>query len=337
MRAYIAAVSGIICCLFSGAALTAELVLYNWEGYIADSVLEQFETETGHTIKQVFYGSDTERDDVMVNTKGKGFDLVVVESVSNQIMGDNGYFSPVAPTLLNSVAERWRDSCGKSGVPYLWGTVGILYRADLVNEVPDSWADLLRPSEENRGKISVLLDAVDTLIPPLKLLGQSMNDSSTENLKAAHELLQSQKQYVKNYEYVLSLEEVDSIQLALGYSGDQYLLMDEYEGAEWEYVIPSEGTGIWMDCIAIPTGSALQSEAQAFIQFINRPDIAAENAGEIWLATPNTGALELLDAELKEDPLVFPNDQVMARSELYQRHPNQAMSIRNRIIYSLER
>lgn len=326
----------------SAVTYSVELVFYNWEDYIAESVLQKFEQETGHTVKTVIYDRDKERDEVLASTGGKGFDLVIVDSISTQILGKNNILSPINESRYKQIDSRWQESCGNFGLPYMWGTVGIVYRADILEKPPTSWKDLLQPAPMSQGKVGMHIDPVDTLIPALKLMGESLNEETPQNLKVAYELLKKQSAAVATYEYIISYvsaengESHEPLHMALAYSGDHYTLNGDDE-EPWEYVVPSEGTGLWVDCLGIPSASENKEAAIAFVEFINRADIAAENSLELWVATPNREALKLLDEDVLQDETLFPSAEVMSKSEIYRILSNKSVSQRNRIVYSLER
>jgi len=320
------------------------LVFYNWEDYISQSVIDQFESETGHTIEILVFDRDNERDELVASQATKGIDLVLVDSISTKLFGKNNLLVPFTNDFKESrdnLEGKWRNSCGQYGMPYLWGTLGIAYRSDKVIPAPTSWADLLDPQNAHKNHINMQLDTTDTLIPALKLLGLSINTEKIDDLKAAYKLLAAQKEHVLSYEYIVSYNAIagnrDKVHMALAYSGDQSSLEHADSKPKWAYVVPKEGTVVWLDCISILSSSTKKQAATAFINFINRPKIAAINAQELWVATPNIKALQHVSEQYLSDNTIFPSADVFKDSEFYRVLSNSSIRLRNRIVHQLGR
>jgi len=321
-----------------------ELVLLNWDQYLAKSVVNDFHKQTGHTIKTVLFDSDQDRDEILSSSSGKTFDLAVMSTVAVHLFGQNNYLLPIDLHSLNSATNidpKWRDSCGNFGVPYFWGTVGIAYRTDKVNKAPESWAELMKPSTSLQGHIGMMQNFIDTLIPPLRLAGASIHTGDIDQLKAAFHALQSQKPYVLTYQYAISFQEEsrdkDKLYLALVYSGDHHTLNNNEKGKPWRYTIPKEGTSLWVDCIAVLSSSTKRKAALQFIEFIHRPEIAALNANTLKYATTNRAAMKLIDHSLLNDPSIYPSEKIVARSEQYRIVSDSNFRQRNRILRTISK
>ncbi len=315
-------VSLILCLLTIGHSQAQELVLLNWDEYLSEGVVEAFTRETGHTIRVVVYDSDPARDDILASTAIKQYDLVVIDSLSAQRFGKIHKLVNLDQQFLpnaSKVGSLWRQSCGQYSTPYFWGTLGILYRSDRVNYKPNSWADLLYPRDALKGHVGMQLGFYDTLTPALKLMGTSLNSEDSKEIKTAYGLLQHQKPHVLTYQYALSYlresKNKDNLHMALGYSGDQYALNGEQDSAPWKYVIPKEGTAIWIDCLSVIASTTKKIAALMFINFINRTDIAVLNANEVGSATTHMSAKKLINKELLEDTSLYPNPDVIGDSE----------------------
>jgi spermidine/putrescine transport system substrate-binding protein len=327
----------------SKEVIAVELVFYNWAEYISPSVVEQFENESGHSIRVLIFDRDNKRDEVIAGNNSQEIDLVVVDTVSTKLFGKNNILLPMGnlvPDPLRNIAPKWKESCGNFGVPYLWGTLGIVYRKDKVSPPPNSWADLVYPKEELQGHISVQLDSIDTLVPPLKLLDASMNSENVADLKKAYKALLEQKKSVFTYDYIVTYQDKNknssNIHMALAYSGDQFTLNAEEQSDPWSFVVPSEGTSIWVDCITILSSSKKKKAAAEFIEFLNRPEIAAKNSEDLWVATPNFRAKKYLSESILQDRTVYPTQETQLKSEFYRILSNDSIRQRNRIIKQLE-
>lgn len=328
--------------LFASSLQADELVLLNWDEYISEAVLEQFKQASGHTVKVVHFDSDAKRDEILASPAVKQFDLTVIDNYSAYLFNESGFFTTLTPESipnLQHVDPRWKHSCGSYGSPYFWGTLGIVYHQGKVKPAPESWQDLLLPAPQHQGHTGMLLDAIDTLVPPLKLAGHSMNSNSEPELKAAYQVLSAQQPYVLTYHHAptfLKSEQADKLHMALAFSGDQYAMNGDDDGP-WQYVIPKEGTALWIDCIAILKSSTKQSAALEFLNFLQRPDIAALNAEEVGSATTNATAFGLLPKEISQDEVLYPNESMLKQSEEYTKLNDISLHLRERIIESLSK
>ncbi|MBR9885685.1 MAG: spermidine/putrescine ABC transporter substrate-binding protein [Oceanospirillales bacterium] len=336
--------TAVLLALLSPLASAETLTLLNWEAYLAPDVIEQWESETGVSVEQVYFDNDERRDRMMVDARRHNIDLVVLDEVASRLFGERGIsFAPSveqAPNLQH-LDPRFQQQCGEHSIPYMWGTLGIAYRSDKVSVPPTSWSALLQPAPEMSGHIGMLDDGTDMLAPALLMRNQSINTDSREVLQTAFEDLKQQEPAVLTYDYAItylqSRPEADELYMALVYSGDQGVL-NEIQGTEnWQYVVPDEGSILWVDCLAVISGSGNEMLAMRFIDFLNRPDIAARNAQSLWVATPNSAALELIDPEFRDDLTIFPPPKVMAKSQLYEVLSDDNVMMRKRITSAIRK
>ena len=265
------------------------LTLLNWEEYLSEAVIERWQAETGVTIQQIYFDSGDKRDEVLAKPEHQ-IDLALTERISSGRFGERALLDPIEDDKLPNlrhVSKRWRDSCGPYSIPYLWGTLGIAYRTDRLDQAPRSWAELLKPAEHQAPHIIMMEDHEDVLAAPLIYQQHSINTSSNDELRAAFAMLQAQSSAVLTYEYAItSLRDprlIDQADMALAYSGDQ-LVLNEVEGIEgepWRYVVPDEGTLLWVDCLSIPANTPNKALAYRFLNFISDPEIAALNAAQL--------------------------------------------------------
>lgn len=326
----------VISCLAS----SSELKLLNWDEYIAPEVLQQFEKASGHKIKVIHYDSDAKRDEILASPAASHFDLAVIDNFSTQQFSKSGLLKNISKETLPSrehIGEQWRDNCGDYAVPYFWGTLGIAYHEGKVKTAPTSWADILKPQSAYQGHIGMILDSIDTLVPALKLLGHSMNTQKEEQLKSAYQLLKAQQPFVLTYDHPLTFlesDKADQLYMALVFGGDQYAMNNEEDGP-WKYVIPKEGTALWVDCLAVLSSSKNTGAALEFLNFIHKPNIAKLNAVEVGSATTNQTAYMKLDEDIKNDATLYPSYQTLQNSEPYLNISPQSLVTRDRIIEAL--
>lgn len=317
--------------------LAAEpLQLYTWEGYFSQTLLRRW-AHVGAPLQQIYFDNGDLRDAVLARGDAD-IDLVVINEVSATRLGRDGLLHRLDPRRMPHLQEidpRWRDSCGAYAAPYVWGTLGLLYRSDRLAKAPDSWQQLLHPDPALHGHIAMLEDHDDLLVPSLIALGATINSNDPELLKRSFALLKDQAPAVLTYQYVITAMHnpaySDRIDLALGYSGDQHLLNLATPGQPWHFVTPREGTLLWVDCLAIPSHSTRQAEAERFIDFLNHPENAMLATTELHLATANAGAIRLLPEELRGDPSLFPPATVLAHSQMLQEGTPDTIQIRQRI------
>lgn len=297
----------------------------NWVDYMDPEILVEFEQRTGITVKQSYFDSDTARDELLLETEGKGFDVALINGASVRILSKRGWLEPLDESSipnLKHVDPRWRSAFEKTeefGVPYFWGTVGIVYRKDLVPFTVSSWMDLLQPAKEVYGKIGMIGDSADMIGAALKALGYSLNSTDGEELNKAEALLQAQAPAVKTYRY-LSLDEhsallTGDVVMSMMYNGDSLMLQEHNDNIA--FVLPKEGGNIWVDYLSVLRASPRKASAKKFIDFLNEPEIAARLAQYVYYATPNLAAEALLPADFRADPVIYPSGMALDNSEFY--------------------
>jgi spermidine/putrescine transport system substrate-binding protein len=325
------------------AAEPPTLTLLNWEAYLAPAVIEQWEAESGARLEQVYFDNDERRDQLLVDVARHRIDLVVVDEVASRLFGERGVlYAPAveAAPNLRHIEPDLQAQCGEHSVPYMWGTLGIVYRTDRVAQ-PDSWADLMQPEPALYGHIGMMDDVTDMLAPALLMRGQSVNTADEEPLKVAFDDLRQQLPAVLTFEYAItylqSAPRADDLYMAAAYSGDQAALNEIAGEARWDYVVPQEGTILWADCLAVVSGSPQAALAEAFIDFLNRPEVAALNAQDLRVASGNAAGNARLPAEMRKDPRIFPPAAVMARRQLYEPLSKENLLLRQRITHAIRK
>lgn len=322
----------------AGAAQADSKVLhvYNWSDYIAEDTLANFEKETGIKVTYDVYDSN-EVVDAKLLTGRSGFDIVVPSNnfLTKQIKA--GVYLELdhskLPNMVNLNPELMKqmesiDPGSAHSIPYLWGTNGIGYnvekvKAALGDDAPlDSWALIFDPQYASKLAscgVSVL-DSADEMLPSaLSYLGLDPNSNDAEDLKKAEELMLAVRPYITYFHssrYISDLANSD-ICVAAGYSGDvfqaAYRAEEAENGVEISYIIPKEGTALWFDMMAIPKDAPNPEEAHAFINYIMRPDVIAPITDYVAYANPNKASDELVDPEVRNDPAIYPSDEVMSR------------------------
>lgn len=328
----------------SGAAKDAgEVYVYNWGEYIDEEVISQFEEETGIKVIYDMFETNEEMYPV-IEAGGVKYDAICPSDYMIQKMIENNLLAEInfdnVPNI-KEIDERYMemsrsfDPENKYSVPYCWGTVGILYNTSMVSpeDVPTKWSDLW----DEKFKDNILMqDSVrDAFMVAEKSLGYSMNTTDEAEIGAARDLLIQQKPLVQAYVIDQVRDKMIGGEAALGviYSGEMLYIQSEVAdlGLDYtlEYVIPEEGTNLWIDSWVIPANAPNKENAEKWIDFMCRPEIAKKNFEYITYPTPNKGAFDLLDPELQNNKAVFPDIDSLTNSEVYRYLGDEADSLYN--------
>jgi len=199
----------------------------------------------------------------------------------------------------------------------MWGTVGILYNTTMVDEPITSWASLFDTRYHNN--VFMMYSIRDTMGIALKYLGYSMNTRNPLEINAAKEALIQQKKagIVKAYQVDETKDKMvaGEAALALVWSGDAQYAIDL--NPDLAYVVPIEGSNIWVDAMVIPRGARNKANAEVFINFMCRPDVAEMNCNEIWYSTPNTAAVERMGEDYQDNLTMNPTQDIIDRCEFF--------------------
>ena len=301
-------------CASSGGE-NGEVYVYNWGEYIDPDTITMFEEETG--IKVVY--DEFETNETMypkVESGSSAYDVICPSDYMIKKMIDNDLlqeldFDKMPNAKANIGAQYYEqseafDPGNRYAVPYCWGTVGILYNKTMVDEPVTSWSILW---DEKYADSILMQDSVrDLFMVGLKSLGYSMNSTDEKELNEAKDLLIQQKPLVQAYVIDQVRDKMIGNEAALGviYSGEA--IFTQRENPDLEYVIPKEGTNVWIDGWVIPKNAANVENAEKFIDFMCRGDIALLNFDYITYSTPNTAAQALIeDDDIRNSKIAFPD------------------------------
>ena len=299
------------------------LVVFNAYDYIDEDIIKQFEEETGIKIKYTMFDT-IENMYTKLTAGGSTFDVIcpsdymIERLIKEDMLAEIDYDKvPNAKGLMSWLWDADFDEGLKHGVPYMWGTVGILYNTDYVDEEITSWSSIFDPKYQND---VFMLDSIrESMGLGLKYLGYSMNEHSEEALSEVCDLLIKQKNdgIVQGYmiDEVKDKMVAGEAAMAVMWSGDaMYAIM---ENDSLKYVVPEEGSNIWVDCMCITKSSEHYEAALKFIDFLCRPDIALKNYEYIHYASPIEEIYDQIDPEEVANPAVNPGDEVVARCEYF--------------------
>lgn len=291
------------------------VIVYNWGEYVDPDTLVMFEEETG--IKVIY--DEFETNETMfpkIEAGAAEYDVVcpsdymIHKMIENDLLMELDY-SKIPNAKANIGAQYWEqskafDKDNRYSVPYCWGTVGILYNKTMVNEPITSWEQLW--DETYKDEILMQDSVRDAFMVAEKTLGYSMNTLNPEQLQQAKEALIAQKPLVQAYVIDQVRDKMIGGEAAIGviYSGEA--IYTQYENPDLEYVIPEEGTNVWIDSWVILKDAPNKENAEKFIDFMCRADIALKNFEYITYSTPNDTAKALIeDEEIRNSPIAFPD------------------------------
>lgn len=301
-----------------------DLYVYNWGEYIDPEVIEMFEEETGYKVHYEEF--ETNEEMYAIIAKGaRTYDVIcpsdymVEKMIQNDLLAEIDYSN--IPNISN-IGEQYLTSAegfdpgNKYCVPYTWGTVGIMYNKTMVDEEVNSWSILF--DEKYEGQILMQASVRDAYCVALSYLGYSINTLDEDELKEATDLLVSQKPIVQAYVVDQVRDKMIKNAAALGviYSGEAIYM--QRENPDLEYVVPDEGSNVWIDGWVIPKECQNKEAAEAWINFMCDPEIALLNFDYITYSTPNEAARELIeDEDIKYSQIAFPDEAVLARCSVY--------------------
>ena len=330
MRAKVAFLLALLMCVSlavagcGGKSDAVTINVLNWGDYIDEDLLDQFTEQTGIEVK---YTTMANNEEMLVKLQSPDCiydvcfpsDYIIEKLIAQDLLHELDKTN--IPNIAN-IDERFLnldfDAGNKYSVPYMWGTVGILYNTTMVDDPVDSWSILW--NEKYAQKILMYDSMRDTIAVALLYLGKDINTRDAADIEAAQQALIDQKPLVLAYlgdsikESMINGEAA----LAVVYSGDAIWCSDPEEGnPDLAYALPGEGSNVWFDNIVIPKTSQHSAEAEAFINFLCDAQVAKQNTEYIGYSTPNAAAFALLDASYTENPTYNPPQELLDRCALF--------------------
>jgi len=328
--------------------------VYNWSDYIDPQVLEDFTKETGIKVRYDTFDANETLETKLLAGKS-GYDVVVPTGYFLQRQIQANIFQKLdkskLPNLVNvwpEVAKRLAayDPGNDYAVNYMWGTTGIGYNVKAMHErlganaTIDSWDVVFKPELLAKFKNCGIhmLDSADDILPAaLHYLGLDPNSAKPADLDRAAALLEKIRPDVRKFhssEYLNALASGE-ICLVVGWSGDikqsQKRAADAKNGVEIGYSIPKEGAQMFFDNLAIPKDAPHPAEALAFINYLQRPDVAARNSDLVSYANGNLASQKLIEKKVLDDPGIYPKPETMAKLYIVNARSPAAQRLVNRI------
>ncbi|NCB91386.1 MAG: ABC transporter substrate-binding protein [Clostridia bacterium] len=299
------------------------LVVFNYGEYLDQSIIDSFQKETGIKILYEEYQSPEE---MYMKYKADivDYDVICSSDYILEKLREEDELQPInfdnVPNAANVDENLWKfsqafDPDNTYTIPHYWGTLGILYNTRLVDEEVDSWDVLFDPKYD--GQIIMANSVRDTFVPALKKLGYSINTSDKAELDEAKELLSQQRPMVQAYLSDEARDELiaENATIALVYSGEGPYAK-EYN-KDLAYVVPKEGSDVWVDSWAITKDCKNTENAEKFLNYLLQVDISEISFEYNLYGTPNKELKKILDEKYTSDPALFPPDEVLDNCEIF--------------------
>jgi len=301
--------------------LPTEIILYDWAGYMPQSVIDAFTEEYGIAVRYIVYETQEEAEASL--RAGNVYDVVVMGNDFIARLIADGLLAPIdyryIPNFKN-ISANFRDLAYDPGNKYSiliqWSTTGLVVRQDLVDAPITRWADLWEP--RYAGKVGVW--AIPRLLTgiTLKSLGHSLNSEDPQELEAALQQLLK----LKGQAFFMDLNLPNSVPflldgqavMTIGWPFDALAAREQSD--QVIYILPEEGTVLWGDNVVIPANSPRKRAAERFIDFLLRPQISAEIVNNIYIPSPNEAARPFIDPEILNDPVIYPPEVDLQNAEI---------------------
>lgn len=315
--------------------------VYNWGEYIANGTDDSLDVNAEFTRRtgiQVNYTTFDSNEALYSKLAGGGADYDVIipsDYMVSRLIDENMLAELDFSNIPNFqyIDERFRDPDYDPGsrysVPYTWGVVGLFYNTDYIEEEITSWTALW--DDRYAGKILMFDNPRDSFAIAQFLLGQSLNTTEESDWTEAAALLKQQKPLVQAYVMDRIFDKMESSEawIAPYYSGDAAILVDNSDSIQ--FVVPEEGTNYFVDAMCIPITSSHKAEAEEYINFLCDPEIAGANMNYVGYSTPESAAKAYMDEEMVESPLYYPDDETLARTQVFVNLPQDTSKLVDRL------
>jgi spermidine/putrescine transport system substrate-binding protein len=298
--------------MLSAAAFAADkLIISNWDGYSPPDLIANFTKDTGIAAEMVLHATNEEIVGKLMPVQGKGFDVVFVSAPFVELLAKAGLLAELdhgkVPNLANLYPEARQlayDPDNRYSAPYAWGTTGLCYRSDVVKAEPTSWMDLLKPAEAQKRRVTMLATERWLMAAGLKALGFSLNSRSVDEVTKAKEVLIAAKPTMLAYDDTTFYQKLLTGDADLVHAWDGWCNYGIAENDKIKFVVPKEGSDMWVDTMVVMAASENKEGAYAFINYVLRPEIHRWVAENILYKVPNEKAMAELDKSLYTK---FPN------------------------------
>lgn len=330
--ALLAAASAVTLASCGSGETAGEINVYNWGEYISNGedgsmdVIAEFQKKTGIKVNYTNYETNEELYNILKNS-GSSYDVVIPSDyMINKLIAEDMLLPIDFDKIPNykNVMEQYKnldfDKENKYSVPYSWGVVAMVYNKTMINEKPDSFSALW--NKDYKGNILMFNNSRDAMAIAMQLKGIDPSVVTKEDIDTATAYLKEQKPLLKKYvmDQVFTEMEGDQAAIAPYYAGDIITMMDNNENLD--YVLPKEGSNLFIDSMCIPKSSKNKELAEKFINFMLEPEVAKANSEYIGYSTPNQAAFELMDEDVKNNELAYPSKEYLDKCYYFSNLPD---------------
>ncbi len=302
----------------SSQSSSKQLYIYTWAGYTDQDLLDRFTKETGIKVVADVYDSNEAMLARLQAGGGGAYSIIYPSDYMVAKMVELGLLRELDRSRLvgmNQLVPRFQnpvyDPANLHSVPLSWGTTGLIYNIQKVKSAPQDWSYLWENQQQLSKRMTLLNDVREVMGAALKMLGYSYNSTNAQQVQQAYEKLAQLKPSVASFTSDAWRPQVlsEDLVLAMCYSSDANEVIEE--NANLQYVIPKSGTSFWTDTLAIPTTAPNLEGAYAWINFMLKPDVAAQICERLSFATPNQVAFNKLSSKVKDNPNLFPPESLL--------------------------
>ncbi|OIN04307.1 extracellular solute-binding protein [Oceanisphaera psychrotolerans] len=299
------------------------LSVYAWAEYLPDDVLQAFTEETGVKVDYASFDSNealyAKLKLLQTSKASESYDLIFPSSYMLSKMAREGMLQPLDKNKLphfsqldDSMLDKDFDPGNRYSMPYAFGSTAIaVNRDDLADAEVKSWQDLW--DSRWQGQLMLTDDIRESFQMALLTLGYSANSREPAEIEAAYQKLVPLQDNVLLYNSDNPRMPYVTGETSLGLLWSDQAYKTQQDGIALEYVYPEEGAIFWVDSAAIPADARSVDAAHQFLDFLMRPEIAAQIIQELGIAVPNKGAKPLLPAEVATSPVLFPSSEVVGK------------------------
>lgn len=309
------------------------LNLYTWSGVIPDSIIQQFEKETGIKVNFSTYDSNETMYAKIKATPDAGYDIIEPSSYYIDRMRRQGMLEKIDKSKLSHFKNEDSEFLNQSydphnyfSVPFIWGVTGIFINThDYPANSIKSWAEIWDKKYENQ--LMLIDDSREVFAIALLSLGYSINDSNPEHIHQAFLKLKKLSPNIKVYKSdgVITILIDEDASIGMVWNGDLYKA--KKENPTLDFIFPKEGFVIWVDNFAIPKNAPHLKNAYQFLNFMLRADIAKKVCLNNNYPTPNSAARKLLPREIRDDPIVYPSHDILRRGQFQTDISDEALEL----------
>ena len=304
-----------------------EVNVYNWGENIDESIFDDFEKKTGIKVNYKTYQANEQLYSVL-KQGGSSYDVIIPSDYMISRLIDEDMLEKInfdnVPNIKN-IDSRYLnqafDPKNEYSVPYTWGVTGIIYNSKTIKDDITDWTAMYNPAYT--GQILQFDNSRDAFASALFILGYDVNTTDKSLIDEAYELLKQQKPILQGYFMDEMYDKLEGGEAAIGayYAGDALLMMEN--NPDLKFVIPESGSNMFIDAMCIPKGAKNKANAEAFINFMCETDVCLANMDVTCYATPSKPAYDALPDEVKNNPIMFPSDDVLDKCQIYINLPTE--------------